>query len=98
MIEKLNRIELTGPVCIEGDGMTENSSEEAQGSEPAEDDTKVEKDGSETTATATTHNPKTYKTVICQYYLQGKTSTLFRIDVFIFTPGFFIDHFFGSEV
>ena len=57
--------------------MTENSpSEESKvNKEQAEVEIKAEKESG--SGTAATHNPKTYKTVICQYYLQGIRTTIF---------------------
>ena len=58
--------------------MTENGPPEESkvNKEQAEVEIKAEKESG--SGTAATHNPKTYKTVICQYYLQGiRTTTIF---------------------
>ena len=57
--------------------MTENGPPEESkvNKEQAEVEIKAEKESG--SGTAATHNPKTYKTVICQYYLQGIRTTIF---------------------
>ena len=59
--------------------MTENSPpEESKGSkEEAEDQVEIKAEKEDGSGTTATHNPKTYKTVICQYYLQGIRTTIF---------------------
>ena len=58
--------------------MTENSPpEESKGSSKGQAEVEIKAEKESGSGTAATHNPKTYKTIICQYYLQGIRTIIF---------------------